>query len=96
MRPLLSNPNFNDGMTMRDPVPGTVPRDYTPFNYTIDPESRIKAGIELVNPYSSSGELLAEGKKVYIQHSVSDVMVNRAQVTGPCIKADCIPWSPGI
>ena len=60
-----SNPNFSDGMTMRTPVPGTVPRDYTPFNYTIDPESRIKAGIELVNPYSSSGELLAEGKKVY-------------------------------
>jgi len=59
------NPNFSDGMTMRTPVPGTVPRDYTPFNYTIDPESRILAGKELVNPFTATAENLDRGKNVY-------------------------------
>jgi len=59
------NPNFSDGMTMRVPVPGTVPRGYTPFNYTIDPESRIRAGIELINPVSPTPESIMKGKKVY-------------------------------
>lgn len=59
------NPNFTDGMTMRAPVPGTVPRGYTPFNYTIDPESRIRAGIELVNPFSAKEEYVLRGKKIY-------------------------------
>ncbi|TAL66929.1 MAG: cytochrome c [Bacteroidetes bacterium] len=59
------NPNFNDGMTMRDPVPGTVPRDFIPFEYTNDPESRIKAGIELVNPFLPTTDELVRGKKVY-------------------------------
>ena len=59
------NPNFKDGMTMRIPVEGTVPRDFTPFEYTIDPESRIKAGNELVNPILLSVEALSNGKKVY-------------------------------
>jgi mono/diheme cytochrome c family protein len=59
------NPNFSDGMTMRVPVPGTVPRDITPFNYTIDPESRILAGKELINPESPTAEALLRGKTVY-------------------------------
>jgi len=59
------NPNFKDGMTMRVPVPGTVPRDFTPFNYTIDPESRILAGTELINPESPTAEALSRGKIVY-------------------------------
>jgi mono/diheme cytochrome c family protein len=59
------NPNFKDGMTMRTPAEGTVPRDFTPFEYTLDPESRIKAGIELVNPVKASPEAISSGKKVY-------------------------------
>lgn len=59
------NPNFKDGMTMRVPVPGTVPRDITPFNYTIDPESRILAGTELINPEFPTAETLSRGKAVY-------------------------------
>jgi len=59
------NPNFEDGMTMRVPVPGTVPRRFTPFEYTIDPESRIKAGNELVNPILPTDEVLLRGKIVY-------------------------------
>lgn len=59
------NPNFSDGMTNRLPVEGTVPRDITPFEYTPDPESRIKAGLELTNPVLSTPETIAAGKIVY-------------------------------
>lgn len=60
-----TNPNFKDGMTMRVPVPGTIPRGFKPFNYTIDAESRIKAGKELINPFLSSSEDILKGKKVF-------------------------------
>jgi mono/diheme cytochrome c family protein len=59
------NKVFDNGMTMRLPVPGTVPRGFIPFNYTIDAESRIKAGNELVNPFTSDAEVIARGKAVY-------------------------------
>jgi mono/diheme cytochrome c family protein len=59
------NPNFEDGLTMRVPVPGTVPRDYTPFDYTNDPESRILAGNELTNPLLTTPENLSRGEVVY-------------------------------
>jgi len=59
------NPNFENGMTMRVPVAGTVPRDFTPFEYTNDPESRIKAGKELVNPIIETPEAITRGKLVY-------------------------------
>ena len=59
------NPNFEDGITMRVPPPGTVPRNFTPFNYTSDPESRVRAGIELKNPVLPVKETLARGETVY-------------------------------
>ena len=59
------NPNFENGMTMRVPVPGTVPRDFTPFEYTNDPESRILAGKELVNPFLSNPDNISRGEAVY-------------------------------
>ena len=59
------NPNFENGMTMRVPVSGTIPRDFTPFQYTNDPESRIKAGKELINPVLATPEALLQGKSVY-------------------------------
>jgi mono/diheme cytochrome c family protein len=60
------NLNFVDGMTMRIPAPGTIPRDFTPFDYTNDSESRIKAGKELVNPVLKTPEALLRGNSVYI------------------------------
>jgi mono/diheme cytochrome c family protein len=60
-----SNPNFRDSMTMRVPEPGTVPRDFNPFGYTIDAESRTRAGIELINPLKPTGEVISRGKEVY-------------------------------
>jgi mono/diheme cytochrome c family protein len=59
------NPNFEDGVTMRVPPAGTVPRDFIPFNYTVDPESRVRAGIELTNPVLSTPETPARGKELY-------------------------------
>jgi mono/diheme cytochrome c family protein len=59
------NPNFEDSVTMRVPPAGTVPRNFTPFNYTIDLESRIRAGIELTNPVPSTDEIQARGKDLY-------------------------------
>jgi hypothetical protein len=59
------NPNFEDGMTMRVPVPGTVPRDFTPFGYTNDPESRKMAGKELINPVIATPDAFLRGKSVY-------------------------------
>ena len=59
------NPVSENGMTMRLPVPGTVPRGFIPFDYTIDAESRIKAGNELVNPFMPGDETLSKGKEVY-------------------------------
>jgi mono/diheme cytochrome c family protein len=60
-----NNPNFKDGMTMRTPAEGTIPEDFAPFEYTLDPESRIKAGKEHVNPVVPSSESLAAGKNAY-------------------------------
>lgn len=59
------NPNFKDGMTMRVPPAGTIPRGFTPFNYTIDAESRLRAGKELINPVLSTSEFVMKGKEVY-------------------------------
>ena len=59
------NPNFENGMTMRVPVAGTVSHDYEPFPYTNDVESRAQAGRELVNPFEASQENLAAGKISY-------------------------------
>lgn len=59
------NPNFKDGMTMRVPAEGSVPRGYAPFEYTLVAESRIKAGKDLVSPVVFSAEALAAGEKAY-------------------------------
>ena len=60
------NPNFADSMTMRTPERGTVPRGFTPFEYTIDVESRSRAGDELINPLKMTEKVLSRGKEVYL------------------------------
>jgi len=59
------NPNFPDSMTMRVPAAGTVPRGFIPFEYTLDPESRVKAGKDLSNPFKSDADVLSRGKSAY-------------------------------
>ncbi|HYW96143.1 MAG TPA: cytochrome c, partial [Bacteroidales bacterium] len=56
------NPNFADSSTMRVPVEGTIPRDFTPFGYSKDPDDRIRAGEELHSPLVADLEVLERGK----------------------------------
>lgn len=57
------NENFKDGLTMRVPVEGTIPRGYTPFPYEKTLEDQIRAGKELVNPVEITQETVAAGKE---------------------------------
>lgn len=60
-----SNPYNPHGMTMREPVAGTVRRgQYLP--YRIEKDSVAMAS-ELVNPYEGNDEVLADGKALYIR-----------------------------
>jgi hypothetical protein len=59
------NPNFEDNLTMRTPVKGTIPRDMVPFPYEKTDEDRLLAGAELVNPVEATGDNLERGEEVY-------------------------------
>ena len=59
------NPNFEDNLTMRTPVEGTVPREMIPFAWEKTDEDRIAAGEALTNPWEVSPENLEEGKASY-------------------------------
>ena len=59
------NPNFEDELTMRTPVEGTVPRDMLPFPYENNEEDRLAAGEALVDPLAYTEENLARGKEAY-------------------------------
>lgn len=60
-----ANPNFADGKTMRNPVEGTIPIGYQPYLYEKNDTDRVKAGLELVNPFEASKQNLERGKQVY-------------------------------
>lgn len=59
------NPNFKDSVTMRIPDHNSVPRGFLPFRYTVEPASRKKAGLELVNPFLPTDEVLERGKYIF-------------------------------
>ncbi|MCK4748370.1 MAG: cytochrome c [Bacteroidales bacterium] len=58
------NPNFEDNLTMRTPVEGTIPRDMVPFAWE-KTDDRLAAGEALVNPWEGTGENLARGREAY-------------------------------
>lgn len=49
-----ANPNFPDGKTLREPVPGTIQRGHMPMHYGTTPEEALRAGRELKNPFSAN------------------------------------------
>lgn len=53
---------------MRNPVPGTVPRDYTPYRYA--QADTAQAQSELQNPLPRTGEVLGRGQRVYMTYCV--------------------------
>ena len=59
------NPNFEDELTMRMPVEGTVPREMLPFAWENNEEDRLAAGEALVNPLENTMENLNGGKLAY-------------------------------
>lgn len=58
-------PVFPDGKTMREPVPGTYPREMVPFGYEKTNEDMIRAGKELTNPHLPTVENLERGKVLF-------------------------------
>ncbi|SRR6266511_1494849 len=59
------NPVTRDGLTLQRPVPGTIPRGYTPFRYQAGEEEAVRAGRELQNPLRPTPRILEEGKALY-------------------------------
>jgi len=66
-----ANPNFADGKTMRNPVEGTIPRNFEPYLYEKNDTDRIIAGKELQNPYPVNPKNLERGKQVYSIYCIS-------------------------
>ncbi|MEN8227861.1 MAG: cytochrome c [Bacteroidota bacterium] len=60
-----SNPYFEDNLTMRIPVEGTIPREMIPFVWEKTDEDRIAAGEALVNPWEATEENLERGEEAY-------------------------------
>lgn len=59
------NPNFEDALTMRTPVEGTVPREMIPFAWEKTEEDLLAAGEALVNPLENTEENLLRGQEAY-------------------------------
>ena len=59
------NENFPDGLTMRTPVEGTVPREMVPFGYVKSEEDLARAGRELNNPLPAEQLHVEQGGVLY-------------------------------
>lgn len=59
------NPNFADGKTLREPVPGTVIRGHLPMHYAATPADALRAGRELASPVAGQKHVLERGAVVY-------------------------------
>ncbi|RMD97861.1 MAG: hypothetical protein D6812_14490, partial [Deltaproteobacteria bacterium] len=59
------NTLFRDGLTMRRPVPGTIPRGFTPFPYGNSEAERRRAAAELKNPIPRTYAALDRGRFVF-------------------------------
>ena len=59
------NPTTHDGLTLQQPVAGTIPRGYHPFHYGPGDEEAARAGRELQNPFQPTPEILDEGKSLF-------------------------------
>ena len=59
------NEMFKDNMEARIPVKGTIPRDFTFFNYPNTTEGYEAASRDVHNPLPQTPENLAEGKRLF-------------------------------
>jgi mono/diheme cytochrome c family protein len=63
--PYSSNPNFEDGLSLRLPPEGTIPREMIPYTFEKTPENRTWAGLNVVNMQKMTSEDVSEGKKLF-------------------------------
>jgi mono/diheme cytochrome c family protein len=61
------DPESENGVAMRLPVEGTVPRGYEPYHYGFADTSLADA---MINPYPPTKEILETGKKYYMTYCV--------------------------
>lgn len=59
------NPNFEDEMTLRKPVEGTIPRGIMPYPLKKTDEDMLLAGKKYFNPLEVNEENMAHGKLQY-------------------------------
>lgn len=72
-RPGESNPNFANGLTNQEPVPGTIAHSFDqkgmintmPYPYSNSNQGRDSAAAFLKNPLESTASALAEGKRLF-------------------------------
>lgn len=65
-RTYSTNPIFEDGMTMRKPADGTIPRGYMPYPFKAKSfQDQVDAGLQLINPIPVDDAVIAEGKREY-------------------------------
>jgi len=60
------NPNFPEGKTLQQPVPGTIPRGFHPLHLVATKEDAIRAGEVLLNPMSDAdAQAVNRGRSVF-------------------------------
>ena len=59
------NPVTRDRLTLQPAVAGTIPRGYVPFHYGPGEGEAIRAGKELLNPFSGSPDTLRQGRALF-------------------------------
>jgi mono/diheme cytochrome c family protein len=85
------NPATRDGLTLRLPVAGTIPRGYVPFHYGPGEDEAARAGNDLRNPYRATRQVLQEGKTLYETYCL---VCHGEQGKGDGPIADKIPRPP--
>ena len=63
--PYSTSTFFEDGMSARTPVKGTIPRGFKPYHYPFTKEGYEAAGNEVTNPVPLNEMNLAEGERLY-------------------------------
>ncbi|MBM4166242.1 MAG: cytochrome c [Ignavibacteria bacterium] len=60
-----ANPNFRDKKTLQLPAEHTIARGFLPVHFQATPEDAIRAGEELINPFSETEKGLTRGAFVF-------------------------------
>src|ERR1700733_4224819 len=60
-----SNPLFDDSMTDRVPVKGTVPVGFTPFPFPESPEGLANGSQYWKDPFPATPEVIAQGRDIF-------------------------------